>query len=50
MRNLTARLIAPVLYLTGYRFSRDFRHGTTRARRIVYAMVNTVTANHLAGL
>ncbi len=50
MRNATAYLIAPVLMLTGFRFSKDYRRGTTRTYRIVYALVNTITANRVAGL
>ena len=36
--------------LTGYRFSKDFRHGSTLAHRIVYALVWTTRANQIAGL
>ena len=50
IRTITAYLIAPVLMITGFRFSKDYRHGTTRLHRLVYAMTNTVTANHVAGL
>jgi hypothetical protein len=50
MRDLTAVLISPVLKLTGFRFSKDYRWGTTRFHRAVYAVVSTVRANHLAGL
>ena len=50
MRDLTAVLISPVLKLTGFRFNKDYRWGTTKFHRAVYATVNTVRANHLAGL
>jgi hypothetical protein len=41
-------LIAPVLRLTGFRFSKDYRWGTTRFHRTVYACVSTIGANSLA--
>lgn len=49
-RSLTAALIAPAMQLTGFRFSKDYRHGTTRFHAAVYALVDTVGANHRAGL
>lgn len=49
IRTATAYLIAPALVLTGFRFSKDYRWGTTRKHRIVYALVNTVRANQVAG-
>lgn len=45
IRSINARLIAPVLRLTGYRFSKRFRHGDTLWHRAVYAVVSTVEAN-----
>lgn len=50
MRNITANLIAPFLKVTGFRFSKDYRWGTTRFHRAVYALVDTVGANLKAGL
>lgn len=50
MRNAIAAVIAPVLKLTGFRFSKDYRWGTTRFHRVVYALCNTVGANLRAGL
>lgn len=50
IRKITAAAIVPVLKLTGFRFSKDYRHGTTRFHRAVYAMVDTVGANISAGL
>ena len=50
MRQIAAHLIAPVLKITGFRFSKDYRWGTTLRHRVVYALVNTVMANHIAGL
>jgi len=49
-RMLTAALIVPVLKITGYRFSKTFRHGVTYGHRAVYAMVDTVHANLWAGM
>lgn len=45
MRILLAKIIAPVLRLTGFRFSKDYRWGTTRYHRLVYALVSTPIAN-----
>jgi hypothetical protein len=45
MRRLNAKLISPVLRVTGYRFSKDYRHGITWFHRIVYRCVDTVHAN-----
>ncbi len=44
-RTATAKMIAPVLKLTGFRFSKDYRWGTTMFHRAVYACVSTVEAN-----
>ena len=38
-------IIAPVMALTGFRFSKAFRQGATRLHRIVYRCVSTVIAN-----
>lgn len=45
MRTATAYLIAPALAVTGFRFSKDYRWGTTFWHRAVYACVNTIVAN-----
>jgi hypothetical protein len=50
MRTLTAYLIAPIMKITGFRFGKSYRHGASAYHRAVYAMLNTVTANHIAGL
>ena len=50
IRRAAGRALAPILRFTGYRFSKDFRHGATLAHRVVYALVDTVGANHAAGL
>ena len=44
----TAHMLAPILRMTGFRFSKDYRHGTTAFHRAVYAIVSTPTANLLA--
>ena len=44
-RRIAAHIITPVLVLTGFRFSRDYRHGTTFFKHLVYCFVDTVTAN-----
>jgi len=44
----TAHMLAPILRLTGFRFSTDYRYGTTAFHRAVYAVVSTPTANLLA--
>lgn len=48
MRTTTAYLIAPVLALTGFRFSKEYRWGVTRFHRAVYACTSTVVANLVA--
>jgi len=48
MRNFLAHIIAPAMRLTGFRFSKDYRHGTTRFHRAVYTIVSTVGANYVA--
>lgn len=50
MRDFNASLIAPLLKLTGFRFSKDYRWGTTLWHRIVYRCVNTIQANIRAGM
>ena len=50
MRTLLAYLVFPALKITGFRFSKLYRHGETLKHRIVYAAVDTVKANLLAGL
>ena len=48
MRNLVAWLISPILALTGFRFSKDYRWGVTMIHRAVYAVCSTVMANYYA--
>lgn len=47
---LVAVAISPVLLLTGFRFSKDYRWGTTKMHALVYKIVNTTAANRIAGL
>ena len=44
-RDAVAAAIAPVLRITGFRFSKAYRHGDTLAHRVVYRLVNTVRPN-----
>ena len=50
MRDLMANLIYPVLKITGFRFSKDYRWGVTAWHRAVYKYVNTIQANIKAGV
>lgn len=49
MRQITASIIVPLMKLTGFRFTKDYRHGATLFHRVVYFTVDTVGANHKAG-
>ncbi len=49
-RRFTARLIAPILRATGFRFSKEYRWGVTRFHRCVYFATDTIAANRRAGL
>lgn len=48
MRIMTARLIAPILRLTGFRFSKHYRWGTRLHHRIIYRLTSTPLANNAA--
>lgn len=48
MRSFNAKLLAPILKLTGFRFSKAFRYGITTAHKLAFAAIDTVYANHLA--
>lgn len=48
MRYCTPYLVAPILKITGFRFSKDYRWGTTLFHRVVYALVSTPKANSIA--
>ena len=44
-RQFNALWLAPILRVTGFRFSKLYRWGATPAHRIVYMLVDTVKAN-----
>ena len=50
MRKITAAILVPALKLTGFRFSKSYRHGETKFHAVVYRLVDTVQANCWAGL
>jgi len=50
MRDALATIIAPVLKLTGFRFSKEYRWGVTPWKAFVYRHVNVIKANLKAGL
>jgi hypothetical protein len=50
MRKLAAAILAPAMKLSGFRFSRDYRHGLTLFHRVVYSCVDTIGANIKAGM
>ena len=50
MRDLTAAMLVPFLKLTGFRFSKEYRHAISGWKLFVFAHVNTVKANLWAGL
>ena len=50
MRDTLAIIITPVLKLTGFRFSKEYRHAERGFKAFVYRNVNTVQANLKAGL
>ena len=50
MRDMIANLIAPVMVVTGFRFSKEYRRAECGWKAFVYRNVNTVHANLKAGL
>lgn len=48
MRILTAKIIAPIMAMTGFRFSKSYRHEDTRYHAFIYAIVSTPIANSYA--
>ena len=50
MRTLIAKLIAPAMKVSGFRFSKDYRHGVSAYHRCVYRLVDVVAANYAAGI
>ena len=49
-REFLADLIVPAMKLSGFRFSKEYRRGTTAWKRLVYRHVSTMYANVRAGL
>ena len=49
IRNVTAAALVPFMKITGFRFSKGYRLGTSNFHKAVYRCVNTVRANHWAG-
>lgn len=45
MRTITAAIITPVMLITGFRFSKDYRRAETGWKAFVYKAVDTVQAN-----
>lgn len=50
MRTVTAALLVLPLKLSGFRFDKNYRWGTTRWNRAVYRCVDVVQCNLWAGL
>ena len=49
IRTINAYLLIVPMRVTGLRFSKDYRWGTSRWHRAIYRMVDTVYANVLTG-
>ena len=47
-RNCAAAVVGLAMRPTRFRFSKNYRWGTSRRHRAVYALVNTVAANYVA--
>ena len=45
IRKTNASLLAPIMKLTGFRFSKLYRYEATTYHKIVYRLVDTVGAN-----
>lgn len=50
IRKTTAALLVPMMKITGFRFSKDYRHEITAYHSMVYRFVDTVGANLKAGI
>lgn len=48
IRKATASIISPAMAVTGFRFSKSYRHEDTQFHSIVYRFVDTVAANYNA--
>ena len=47
-QEIFASLIAPAMRVTGFRFSKEYRHAQTGFKAFVYKNVNTIAANRTA--
>lgn len=47
-RTTIAAIIAPLMTLTGFRFSKDYRRADRGVKAIVYRLIDTVGANQIA--
>ena len=50
MRKLTALILVPFMKVTGFRFSKEYRHAIDGWKLFVFIHVDTVQANLWAGL
>lgn len=50
IRTIAATILAPIMKVTGFRFSKDYRHGVTKYHAFVYRFVDTIGANMKAGI
>jgi len=48
LRTIAATGISLIIALVGFRFSKHYRWESTRYHSVIYALVDTVHANHLA--
>ena len=48
--NAINMILVPMMKLTGFRFSKEYRWGTTPFKAFVYRHIDTVAANVRAGL
>jgi len=48
VRTITACALLPFMYITGFRFSKDYRWESTLYHKLVYRLCDTVKANILA--
>ena len=45
IRTINAYILIPFMLITGFRFSKSYRHAHVGFKHVVYACVDTVTAN-----
>jgi hypothetical protein len=48
IRTINAIILTPVMKLTGFRFSKSYRHEDTKLHSLAYALIDTVGANTYA--